>query len=1280
MASLSEDRPLKKKKSRNIKLFKNGNPTPRPFLSRVFGMATTLVITLGLVGVVIYLRKTLPDGSKPSYASSSTLQARGGGAEGPTIIERQRNLFTLAPVFTAGPPILPGDFPIISSTVDCTTVMVPARQVKRQGYWHTYCSTSYFTITRTPTVTLTTKGPLFTLRPTRIFTFRLPSGSPVVDCTTYVIPDKLKRGEEVDCTTRYVPFTTSTRPTTTVTTTPTETPTETSTITPPTTRPPTSMTISTSSTVFSSTISTSTTTTTTTVEEISTMPTVVDPCATTWIDCQDRIEGKCLTFTLTLSDCPSTSTESVTTTTPIVTSTVTAPPIVDTCMATSVTCTTIPIILARGLRRADRIDCMTFFSTLEECISTSTTTATPSTSLQTSTASGNSKTITISPSFTSINLSTSTPGTEETTPASSSEQSTSAEVSTTDLPETLPPSEIESPTTVIIPSLTTSTATFASIPTAISISTSRNSLITTLTTAPTTTSTITPTTSPTASSAAITAVLPSTSATNTLTTIPSAMSVTTIPITIPTTTPETPSTVSPTISTNTPLTPSSVVSSNAESNPGSTTSTNVRIPGVSTSLQTETTNTESTSLISSTSGGTSTRNVQTTDPTNTATFWGTEAATETNSDPFVIAQVSSQPEPDSTALTVTGSSSSSVTSILTTNTETEEAAKSASSQESTIVTGSISSVVSSSATNPSRILSSTLSSPDTTHFSSFSSAQKSSGASTEEPTPIAQTGQTATGSATVGPGETTATSSPSPDTGAPALMSWPYWKITESLTGNHAPLIVGRGFMLMMGAFYQQVITHDPVRQLTSGGISATELVSPPIGASEFGLFVAQIGTIFVAGGTYVDTNYCNDLASPTNINPCPPKITGNPWVLDIIITILVIQAGVVAYTMSKWFQKPGRLSADPTTIAGVAAVMGHPQIEQQFSSFGGEITQQELLHALKGQKFKLGTFTTEDGVTKYGIMPVALYERKDRNQRGWWARTRDTVRSGFNKAMFFRNWKLNRLFLDVVFGLLLVALLGLTLASLANIDQPQKIFLPTAVASGVGMKILFALLGVLISSNWGRLFQDTQTFSPYFPLRDGEARPNPTILLNRHSSPICAFIPLLRNRHLAAASVAFTGIIAEFLIIALAGLPYRPGQLRSEFLFCGIASTIILCVMLVQLALVIIWRRKLPHLPRQPDTIAAVMTYVAGTSMVRDFYGLEEMKTRERNKAIVQMGKVYAYGWRQEPEGGIRWIVDEVPDAERKSFLSGTRRSAESSAGGRGWYRPRGREWRRDV
>ncbi len=164
---------------------------------------------------------------------------------------------------------------------------------------------------------------------------------------------------------------------------------------------------------------------------------------------------------------------------------------------------------------------------------------------------------------------------------------------------------------------------------------------------------------------------------------------------------------------------------------------------------------------------------------------------------------------------------------------------------------------------------------------------------------------------------------------------------------------------------------------------------------------------------------------------------------------------------------------------------------------------------------------------------------------------------------------------------------------------------------------------------------------------------PNPTILMSRQSVPLTAIVPLLRNRHFAAASVATTAVISEFLVVFLAGLPYRPGQLRSEFLFCGITSLAIMVVMLVQLIFVNLWRRQLPHLPRRPDTIAAVMTYVAGTNMARDFYGLDEQSTGERNRSIRSLNKTYAYGWRREENGRIRWIVDEVPHGDGKSMMS---------------------------
>ena len=500
---------------------------------------------------------------------------------------------------------------------------------------------------------------------------------------------------------------------------------------------------------------------------------------------------------------------------------------------------------------------------------------------------------------------------------------------------------------------------------------------------------------------------------------------------------------------------------------------------------------------------------------------------------------------------------------------------------------------------------------------------------------------------------------------------WPTWSTGTAVTGNHAPILIGRGVMLLLGTLYTQLQTYEPVGQLASGGISGSALAGSPFGVIDIGIFMGQVGTAFSAGSIYVDTNYCNATGTANDLNPCLPRIAVTPWVLDVILVSLIVQVLVIVYAISKWFKKPGGLSADPTTIAGVAVVMGHPEIERQFSSFPGEMTQAELKERLKDTTFKLGTFMTEAGVAKYGIMPGDEEDekKKERNPNGimaFFSGIGGLLTKAKEGLAFARGKNSNGFYFDCIFLMGLLAMLGLTIASVAMVDKPQTVFLATATASGIGMKIFFATLGIIISFYWGRLFRDAQTYTPYLPLRDGEARPNPTILLNRHSNPVTAIVPLLANRHMAAASVAFTGIIAELLIISLAGLPYRPGQLRSEFLFSGISAVAILVLMITQLVVFNFWQRSLPHLPRRPDNIAAVMTYVAGTHIVRDFNGLESSGVRQRNRAIRDMQKTYAYGWRREDERGrIRWVVDEVVTAERKSLLdrtSGERVSGDPS------------------
>jgi hypothetical protein len=152
----------------------------------------------------------------------------------------------------------------------------------------------------------------------------------------------------------------------------------------------------------------------------------------------------------------------------------------------------------------------------------------------------------------------------------------------------------------------------------------------------------------------------------------------------------------------------------------------------------------------------------------------------------------------------------------------------------------------------------------------------------------------------------------------------------------------------------------------------------------------------------------------------------------------------------------------------------------------------------------------------------------------------------------------------------------------------------------------------------------------------------------------------LFRGQH-TTFIVAFTALLAEFLVVALSGLPLRPGQASDEFFFCGISALIILAVMVIVLAVVNLWRRALPHLPRKPDSTGSVMTYLADSQMVKDFEGVERMKGKERDAWIETLGNRYEYSTKTSAvTGQKKWVVDHSgKDVENVVSYNNSVRSA---------------------
>jgi hypothetical protein len=81
---------------------------------------------------------------------------------------------------------------------------------------------------------------------------------------------------------------------------------------------------------------------------------------------------------------------------------------------------------------------------------------------------------------------------------------------------------------------------------------------------------------------------------------------------------------------------------------------------------------------------------------------------------------------------------------------------------------------------------------------------------------------------------------------------------------------------------------------------------------------------------------------------------------------------------------------------------------------------------------------------------------------------------------------------------------------------------------------------------------------------------------------------------------------------------------------------------MILAILATMLWRRRTPDLPRTPDTILAVMSYVADSRLLDDFEGCEGLKSREVENRVNGLGKRYGYGRYVGVDGQTKWMVDE--------------------------------------
>jgi len=206
-------------------------------------------------------------------------------------------------------------------------------------------------------------------------------------------------------------------------------------------------------------------------------------------------------------------------------------------------------------------------------------------------------------------------------------------------------------------------------------------------------------------------------------------------------------------------------------------------------------------------------------------------------------------------------------------------------------------------------------------------------------------------------------------------------------------------------------------------------------------------------------------------------------------------------------------------------------------------------------------------------------------------------------------------------------------------------------------------IAGSLISSQWKRIERGTSpilrpsqvrihkltrtntevcTYTIYRRLTTSPVLARDSILLSTTTHPVTTIPHALRHRAFFLATLSFVTLLAEALIVTLASVPFSAGETYGAYRVSSYISIAILVTMLGALASVFIWRRGNPRLPREPNTLAGVWSYLCASRMRGRFEELGDLKKDELDRVVVGMGKSYFLGWKAGADGVKRWMVDE--------------------------------------
>ncbi|KAK7450873.1 hypothetical protein CaCOL14_007237 [Colletotrichum acutatum] len=361
-----------------------------------------------------------------------------------------------------------------------------------------------------------------------------------------------------------------------------------------------------------------------------------------------------------------------------------------------------------------------------------------------------------------------------------------------------------------------------------------------------------------------------------------------------------------------------------------------------------------------------------------------------------------------------------------------------------------------------------------------------------------------------------------------------------------------------------------------------------------------------------------------TAIDGCGIQLGVSPKSAYILIALLILIVAlllVLLYLLRSW--KTG-LHANPWSIGGISSLSLNAEIRPHHVNF------KATERTMADKNYMLGFFENRHGRDEYGFI---YYDESADNLQSAGSGAlsvnddSDIIKHPHNTAT---NARTTNPFIALTYWWRIVSISFLLALFIIILYYHVTLGLRTSFkdfmdSQTFGLRFFLAALGVIIIFCWESIFISVAIVSPYYHMRRRSQRPESSILLTRPTNGFYGIYAAIINGDIVLMLAAFMSIIAEFLPMLLANVPYNLTQTLNSHNVCSIISLTILVLMIVAVgaSLFIKW----PEMPVDPRSIAGAMYYVNESRMLDDFGGLSHLSSLERKKKVGELGRRYFYG-----------------------------------------------------